>query len=83
VLGNFNVGKSFILQKISDFTLPRGYSVRTKGISIKFPKNSDSITALLDSAGFETPLILDDLLNDNELKEDSTENKKQKTGNAI
>ena len=38
VIGNANKGKSYILSKISNEELPRGYSVTTKGISVKYPK---------------------------------------------
>ena len=60
VVGNGNRGKSFLLSKISGFDFPRGYSVKTKGISVKYPEkkdeNSKSIV-IFDSAGFETPLV--------------------------
>ena len=58
VIGNGNKGKSFFLSKISDYELPTGTSIRTEGLSLKFPEpeNSKKII-LMDSAGFETPLI--------------------------
>ena len=49
--------KSYILQKISGNKLPLGYSVSTKGISILYPKNLNQNIILLDSAGFEDPLL--------------------------
>ena len=59
-----NVGKSFLLKKIAIPNLPSGYSIETKGISIKYadPKDNnddDEIKGIciLDSAGFETPLL--------------------------
>ena len=55
VIGNKNKGKSFILAKIAQRDLPNGYSVTTKGLSISFPKNGN--LALLDSVGFESPLL--------------------------
>ena len=62
VIGNSNKGKSFILSKI---TLPSGTSIKTEGLSIKYPelkqfKNRKIV--LLDSAGLETPVLknLDD-----------------------
>lgn len=60
VIGNGNKGKSFLLSKISDIPLPIGTSIKTKGLSIKFPdlekfKNKNII--LLDSAGQETPVL--------------------------
>ena len=72
VIGNGNKGKSFILSKISKIDLPIGFSVKTKGLSIKFPdlnihKNRKII--LLDSAGQETPVINDE--------KNTTENKSQ------
>ena len=58
VIGNKNRGKSYILQKISGNKLPLGYSVTTKGISILYPKNLNQNIILLDSAGFEVPLLI-------------------------
>ena len=57
VIRNKNKGKSYILQKISGNKLPLGYSVTTKGISILYPKNLNQNIILLDSAGFEVPLL--------------------------
>ena len=41
VIGNSNKGKSFILSKISKINLPSGTSVRTEGLSIKYPELSE------------------------------------------
>ena len=38
VIGNENKGKSTILRKLSDFDLPTGYSIKTEGLSIKYPE---------------------------------------------
>ena len=57
VLGNANKGKSYILSKISHEKLPIGYSIPTKGISVKYPKIENKPLIILDSAGNETPLI--------------------------
>ena len=60
VIGNENKGKSTILRKISDFDLPTGYSIKTEGLSIKYPELKDHPNlkiVLLDSAGFETPVL--------------------------
>ena len=38
VIGNANKGKSFILSKISNFNLPCGTSIKTQGLSIKYPE---------------------------------------------
>ena len=68
VLGLNNVGKSFLLKKIAIPNLPSGYSIETKGISIKYadPKdnNDEEIKGIciLDSAGFETPLLKEEKL---------------------
>ena len=60
VIGNGNKGKSFLLSKISDIDLPIGDSIKTKGLSIKFPVNEiykNRNIILLDSAGQETPVL--------------------------
>ena len=54
VIGNKNRG----LSKIAKRDLPCGYSVTTRGLSVSFP-NFDNI-ALLDSVGFESPLLEND-----------------------
>ena len=59
IIGNKNRGKSFILSKIANKILPNGYSVTTKGLSLAFPTYDNGI-ALLDSVGFESPLIESD-----------------------
>ena len=85
VLGLNNVGKSFILSLLAGGDIEDnmfiGWSIETKGISIKYTegeKNSDKSICLLDSAGFETPLLNDEILgenknNENNLKNSSTE----------
>ena len=65
VIGNSNKGKSFILSKISKIPLPSGTSIKTEGLSIKYPDLKKYINrkiVLLDSAGLETPVLknLDD-----------------------
>ena len=60
VVGNGNKGKSFILSRISDIELPVGESIKTRGLSIKFPQlenHSKRKITLLDSAGQETPVL--------------------------
>ena len=60
VLGNRNRGKSFILSKLTNHKVPSGFSIKTKGISLKYPdmktKDGKGIV-IIDSAGFETPLL--------------------------
>ena len=79
VIGNANKGKSYILSKISKIELPSGTSIRTEGLSIKYPeleeyKNRKIV--LLDSAGLETPVLKEDneLINKELFKEKSREN---------
>ena len=38
VIGNSNKGKSFLLSQISKLELPNGTSIRTEGLSIKYPE---------------------------------------------
>ena len=60
VIGNSNKGKSFLLSKLSKIDLPSGTSIRTEGLSVKYPDLElfkDRKIALLDSAGLETPVI--------------------------
>ena len=62
VLGVNNVGKSYLLSKIAKIDIPTGYSIETKGISIKYSEDSkgeEKGICILDSAGFETPLLIE------------------------
>ena len=58
VLGNSNRGKTHILQKLGGTNLPAGYQIQTKGLSLKF---ADGDIILMDTAGTNVPLILDNL----------------------
>ena len=87
VLGLNNVGKSFLLGKIAILNLPSGYSVETKGISIKYavPKDNDDDEeeeingiCILDSAGYETPLLIE---KKNDLNKDEKENESNMKNN--
>ena len=76
VIGNANKGKSFLLSKISGIKLPFGTSIRTEGLSIKYPQidvYSNRNIALLDSAGLETPVLKDE---ENKLEENNIEEEK-------
>ena len=66
IIGNGNKGKSFFLQKLSEVELPKGTSIKTEGLSLKYPKFKDSNNniILLDSAGLETPLLKDENIKD-------------------
>ena len=39
ILGNGNVGKSFLLSRLFNINIPSGYSVITEGLSLKFNEN--------------------------------------------
>ena len=70
VLGNSNKGKSFLLSKISKIKLPYGTSIRTEGLSIKYPeleKYKNRKIILLDSEGLEGPLIFNNEENRNDI----------------
>ena len=63
VIGNSNKGKSFILSRLSGIDLPSGTSIKTEGLSIKYPELKefkDRKLVLLDSAGLETPVLKED-----------------------
>ena len=90
VIGNSNKGKSFILSKLSKIKLPSGTSIRTEGLSVKYPELDLYINrkiALLDSAGLETP-VLKEVDNEKLIQEDNegnneliTKEKKEKKEN--
>jgi hypothetical protein len=61
VLGNSNRGKTHILQKLSGTKIPAGYQIQTKGLSIKI---YDKEKLLLDTAGTNAPLLIDDEINE-------------------
>jgi len=60
VIGNKNKGKSFILSKISNYEIPDGQNITTKGLSIIYPDYDEKNIICLDTAGFEVPLCEDD-----------------------
>ena len=70
IIGNSNKGKSFLLSKISKITLPSGTSIRTEGLSIKYPEINEKYKnrkiVLLDSAGLETPVLKENKRSKNE-----------------
>ena len=57
VIGNGNKGKSFFLEKLSGYEIPKGFNVKTIGLSIRYGTSKDHNVAILDSAGQETPLL--------------------------
>ena len=88
VIGNSNKGKSFILSKISKIDLPSGTSIRTEGLSIKYPEldlYKNRLIALMDSAGLETPvlkeqnnLIITKEKNENNIEKEGENQKEEK-----
>ena len=56
ILGNGNIGKSFLLSRLFKEDIPSGFSVITEGLSLKINKENSYV--LLDSAGLQTPLLL-------------------------
>ena len=66
VIGNGNKGKSFFLEKLSDYNIPKGFNVKTKGLSIRYAEKEDHNLTILDSAGQETPLLNNNNEIDNE-----------------
>ena len=54
-IGNKNKGKSFILSKISEKDLPRGFNITTEGLSVIYPRKRPVI--ILDTSGSESPLL--------------------------
>ena len=61
VIGNRNVGKSYLLQKIVNKKIPVGFSVDTKGLSACYLSNSGNDYVILDTAGFGTPILKNEL----------------------
>ena len=57
VIGNGNKGKSFFLEKLSGYDIPKGFNIKTEGLSIRYGTSQDHNVAILDSAGQETPLL--------------------------
>lgn len=61
VVGLRNKGKSWLVQKFLNKTLPKGTSIKTEGLSIKYPNDEDIQKnrnyILLDRAGSEVHLL--------------------------
>ena len=66
VVGNNNVGKTYILSKLSNIEIPDGFNITTKGLSAIYyedPEYEDSNIIFLYTAGFERPLCENDNFN--------------------
>ena len=91
IIGNSNKGKSFILSKLSKIQLPTGTSIKTEGLSIKYPdliKYQDRRIVLLDSAGLKTPVLISsdenrELLVQGNNQQNSANVDKDKAGNDL
>ena len=57
VIGNKNMGKTFFLEKLSGYSIPKGFNVKTIGLSVRYGTTPEHNVAILDSAGQETPLL--------------------------
>ena len=53
VINNKNKAKSFILQKITDYDVPQGFSVVTEGLSVKYGEEEALCNAIINSGGKE------------------------------
>ena len=75
IIGNANKGKSFILSKLSKISFPFGTTIKTEGLSIKYPEKThqNRKIVLLDSAGLETPVLINKELNDENEKDKDKE----------
>ena len=81
ILGNGNIGKSFLLSRIFKEKIPSGFSVITEGLSIKI--NKERFVALLDSAGLQTPLLKNEEIKNDENEYELLYKDKSQTENFI
>ena len=72
VIGNKNMGKTFILEKLSGYSIPKGFNVKTIGLSVRYGTTPEHNVAILDSAGQETPLLK---MEESKIDENEIENK--------
>lgn len=71
VLGRENVGKTYLMSKLSGVNLPTGHNLQTKGLSIKYSSKENIITTCLDSAGIHAPVYyFDEAVNQKYIKGD-------------
>ena len=81
--------KKDILEKLSGYIIPKGFNVKTIGLSIRYGRTPEHNVAILDSAGQETPLLNmesskvtenlirkeeNDVINETEQEEEESEN---------
>ena len=60
VIGESNKGKSYLLGKICNIDIPKGFTEKTEGISFKYFKSDQLTCGLIDTAGGETPITSND-----------------------
>ena len=80
VIGSENRGKSTILSDFSKIELPTGVSIKTEGLSIKYPELSEFKNRkiiLLDSAGLETPILKTENIPNEENQQDNINEEKK------
>ena len=92
VIGNKNMGKTFILEKLSGYIIKKGFNVKTIGLSIRYGTTPQHNIAILDSAGQETPLLNmesskikenfihkeeNEVMNESEIEDKENENNKE------
>ena len=41
MIGNINKGKSFLLEKLSEYQIPKVFNVKTEGLSIRYGEEKD------------------------------------------
>ena len=78
VIGSENRGKSTILSNFSGLELRTGVTIKTDGLSIKYPELKEFPNrkfVLLDSAGLETPILNTEFLDQKNKNNIETENK--------
>ncbi len=63
IIGNLNVGKTYILSKITGYKLPSRLRTKTQGISIKYLRIYETYFIALDSAGSDSPLLVSEEFN--------------------
>ncbi|CAF4320848.1 unnamed protein product, partial [Adineta steineri] len=61
ILGSYNRGKSFLLNKLCRTQFPTGRLISTEGISIAGPRDTCKNLVFIDTAGTDTPTKREDL----------------------
>ena len=63
MIGESNWGKSYLLEKICNIDVPKGFTEKTEGISVKYFVTDQLKCALIDTAGGQTPIIKNEKYN--------------------